>query len=745
MFQHYHRQQLRLLNIGMFLAMWMVTAMTSAQDLTIERIYSDPALTGPALRKMAIAPDGSRVTFLRGKQSDQEALDLWEYHIADQATRMLVDARELVPEARELSDEEKARRERQRIAGLRGIVEYQWSSNGQSILFPLNGDLYLYNLEARTARKVASAENGFVTDPKVSPKGNFVSFVRNQNLHLVDLGTGDTRALTTDGGGPISNGMAEFIAQEEMDRDTGYWWAPDESHIAFAQIDESGVDIVQRYEISADDFTVFEQRYPGAGTPNVVVRLGVVSIAGGQTWLDLGPEPDIYLARVGWTADSKAVLAQRQPRDQKTLELLRYNLGESGQGELVLTEKSDTWINLHHNLKPLADGSILWTSERTGFSHLYEISADGQRQLQLTDGNWVIDDVVCVNESERRVYFTGTKDSALEKHLYWRSMDARDKEIHRVTQGSGWHEVTLSRDCSVFVDQYSHIRQPEQVALYNIQGERLTWLVQNAVDDNHPYAPYLKEQIDPEYGTLEASDGQTLHYRLTRPVGSSADNPAPVIVFVYGGPGVQRIRRTFVDFFEQYMAQHGYGVFAVDNRGSTRRGVAFEAPIYRRMGHVEVEDQVVGAKWLMAQDWVDSDRIGAFGWSYGGYMTQLMMMKAPDIFQAGVAVAPVTDWLLYDTHYTERYLGLPSENAEGYRLSNTLPYADQLKGRLLVMHGMADDNVLFTHSTKLFKLLQDQGIDFQMMNYPGGKHSLSGKQTRTHVFTTIASFFEDNL
>lgn len=744
MSQPYQRQQPKLLKVGIFLAGWMMTAMTSAQDLTIERIYSDPALTGPALRKMAIAPDGSRVTFLRGKQSDQEALDLWEYHLADQETRMLVDARQLVPEARELSDEEKARRERQRIAGLSGIVDYQWSSDGLGILFPLNGDLYLYDLKSEAARMVASAQDGFITDPKVSPKGGYVSFVRNQNLYLVDLKSGQSRQLTMDGGGLISNGMAEFIAQEEMDRNTGYWWAPDESHIAFAQIDESGVDVVQRYEISADDFTVFEQRYPGAGTPNVTVKLGVVSVTGKLTWLDLGSDQDIYLARVGWTADSKAILAQRQPRDQKSLDLLRYDLAD-GAERTLLTENSQTWINLHHNLKPLANGSLLWASERTGFSHLYKIAADGKQQTQLTDGNWVVDDIVCIDEDQDRVYFTGTKDSPLEKHLYWRSLDPTESEIHRVTQGVGWHEVTLSHNCSVFVDQFSHSRQPEQVALHSIRGERLTWLVENAVDESHPYAPYLEQQIDPEFGTLEAADGQTLHYRLTRPAGSDASSPAPVVVFVYGGPGVQRIRRTFVDFFEQHMAQQGFGVFSVDNRGSARRGVAFEAPIYRRMGNVEVEDQVAGAKWLMRHDWVDSSRIGTFGWSYGGYMTQMMMMKAPEIFQAGVAVAPVTDWLLYDTHYTERYLGLPAENEEAYTLSGTLPFVDQLQGRLLVMHGMADDNVLFTHSTKLYKQLQDQGIPFQMMNYPGGKHSLAGKKTRTHVFTTIANFFEDNL
>jgi dipeptidyl-peptidase-4 len=270
----------------------------------------------------------------------------------------------------------------------------------------------------------------------------------------------------------------------------------------------------------------------------------------------------------------------------------------------------------------------------------------------------------------------------------------------------------------------------------------------NELDQDHPYFPYLDNHIRPEFGVIEAEDGQAMHYRLYKPADFDASKKYPVIIDVYGGPLAQRVTKSWGvrnGFWHQYMAQRGYAIFSLDNRGSGNRGTAFEFPLYHEFGDIELRDQLAGVDFLKQLGWVDAKRIGIFGWSYGGYMTLIALMKAPGVFAAGVSVAPVTDWRLYDTHYTERYLGAPAENEKGYHESNVFPYVDGLSGDLLIVHGMADDNVLFTHSTKLFQDLQEKQIPFEMMNYPGHKHSISGTNVRIHLYEAMDAFFDRTL
>jgi len=547
--------------------------------------------------------------------------------------------------------------------------------------------------------------------------------------------------------------MAEFVAQEEMGRSTGYWWAPDDKHIAFARVDETPVPLTQRFEIAADNVATFAQRYPAAGGSNVSVRLGVADLdSGAVVWIDLGAEQDIYLARVNWLPDGKTLAIQRESRDQRRLDLLFADIG-TGRTRIVLTETSDSWIELNDEISFLKHSrEFIWRSSRDGFQHLYLYGDDGRLIRRLTAGSWDVDDfdkraIKAVDEPRRLLYFTATAQSPTQRQLYRASLDTQDpNDIQRISQGDGVHDVTMSADARHFVDKFTSVAQPPQVSLHEADGKLITYLLENRLDQSHPDAPYLADNSMLEFGTLAAADGQTLYYRLFKPAHFDPAKHYPAIVEVYGGPGVQRVLNNWTgDTFTQILTRAGYVVFQLDNRGSAYRGTAFQAPIQHELGKVEVEDQVQGARWLASQGFVDPARLGVWGWSYGGYMTLMLMFRAPEVFRAGVAGAPVTDWRLYDTHYTERYLGKPQDNAAGYDASSALPYAKGLKNPLLVIHGMADDNVLFLNSTKLFRALQDLNKPFDVMVYPGGKHGLMRQHDGRHGYALMKRFFDEHL
>ncbi len=753
------------------LAMTLVAATAAAQAapdtgsrrLTLEAITGDAPLSGPTLMKPQVAPDGSRVTFLRGKDTNRNQLDLWEYDVASGQTRMLVDSRVVLPGEETLSDEEKARRERQRIAGLSGIVDYQWAPDSRRLLFPLGGELYLYDLErsgSAAVRKLTNGE-GFATDPRISPAGGYVSFVRARDLWVIDLRDGKQIRLTFDGSDTIGNGVAEFVADEEMDRHTGYWWAPDDSAIAFARIDESPVPLVRRYEMYADRTEVVEQRYPAAGEHNVLVQLGVIAPKAGARpqWIDLGPERDIYLARVDWR-DPQRLTFQRQSRDQQRLDLVETTLATGAQRTLV-TETSDTWVPLHNSLRFLPDGRFIWSSERDGYEHLYLASEDGTQLTQLTRGDWPVDALLAVDNDKGLVYFSAgmrlsepaaAADAAApspiaaptERHVHVVPLEGGP--VTTLSRERGSHNANFARNASVYVDSWSNTSTPPQIELFAADGRRIASLLPNDLDDpGHPYAPYRDAHRPTRFGTLTAADGATeLRYSLITPPDFDPARRYPVVVYVYGGPAAQTVLDAWPGradaFFNQYLAQQGYVVFSLDNRGTPRRGRKFGGALYGVQGTVEVDDQRKGVEWLRAQPWVDGERIGVHGWSNGGYMTLMLLGRAPDDYACGVAGAPVTDWALYDTHYTERYMGLPAANPRGYADARVLAHSAAIRpGALLLIHGMADDNVLFSNSTALMSDLQARGTPFELMTYPGAKHGLRGKDA-LHRYRLAESF-----
>ena len=712
----------------------------AAPQLTLARVFGNPDLSGSQPRALKLSPDGSLLTYLKPRADEKERLDLWARDTRSGAERMLVDSSK-VGSGAELSEAEKMQRERARIGGSKGIVAYDWTPDGKAILVPLDGALYLADL-AGGVRKLAPG----AADPlnaAVSPRCGFVSYVEKQNLHVAPLGGGAGRAITTDGAGTVHWGEAEFVAQEEMKRFTGYWWSPDERRIAVERFDEAPVHVFTRAAIGASGTRTFDQRYPAAGTPNVLVALYVMAPDGsGQVKVDLGTDPDIYLARVDWTPDGSALLVQRESRDQKTLDLLRVDPA-TGKSTVLFTEQAGarSWLNLEDTY-PLKDGSILWRSERSGYGHLYRFA--GGKWTTLTSGPWVVTDIVGVDQARGRVFFAGTKDDVLESQVYAIDL-ARPGAITRLTERGWTNAATMDRSGSRLIVRRSNPSQPTQVYLADATGQRLAWINENAVVAGHPYYPYLQNHQTTKFGTIKAADGTSLYWEMITPP-LVAGKKYPVFFQHYGGPGTgQQVTRGWGGALPQYLVSQGWIFFQIDNRGSYNRGTAFENQIYHAMGTVEVEDQLAGANYLKSLPFVDGGRIATYGWSYGGYMSLKMLEKTPGVYAAAVSGAPVTDWQLYDTHYTERYLGDPAKDPKSYDVSQAYKDANTIRDPLLLIHGMSDDNVFLDNSLKAVARMQATDTPFEMMFYPGYTHRVGGPGISEHVWGTILEFLDRNV
>ncbi|MBX3707484.1 MAG: alpha/beta fold hydrolase [Pseudomonadales bacterium] len=729
-----------------------MTTTPDALVLTPLRLFSAPPLSGTLPVDPRFVPDGRAIAFLRVADDDRERMDLWRYELATGTSRLWVSGARLVAPSEAPSgaatDAEKAERERRRQFS-RGITRYQFCSSGARLLLPVDGAAYVLELADDLLRRVTPPGTR-QTDIRFAPGGERLSYVRDGNLYLLDVATGSERALTHDGGATVSYGIAEFIAQEEMHRFDGHWWSPDGRCIAYTRVDESPVAPSERYEIDADAIRVVQQRYPYAGAANAAVTLHVHDLDSGRTHdLAWQSAPDDYLARVDWWGTR--VVVQAQSRDQRRLDVAAID-ARTGSREVLLSESAGTastghWINLHDNLRPLDDHALLWTSERDGHAHLYRFSNGSLEQLTAGEGR--ISRILWADP--RQALVLGWFDDPTEQHVYSVTIGSGPPgRPTRLTAAPGWHEVVASPDGTRLLDRHTALDSPGSLGV--IERLRDTDPVRHAIaaeriEPGHPYHPFLARHATPRLGTLAAEDGQRLYFRLTRPTGGQPpSNGYPVIVNVYGGPGVQRVRNEWSPLLLQLLAGHGYAVLELDNRGSGYRCPRFEAPIRGLLGDVEVRDQLRGVEFLQSLDWVDPTRIGVMGHSYGGYMALLCLLKAPGIVRAAVATAPVTDWTLYDTHYTERYLGTPADNAAGYAASSVEPYLDGLDldglaGRLLLVHGMADDNVLYTHSTRLYRALQRRLLPFEMMAYPGAKHALQEPDVSIHRFNLILDFF----
>lgn len=757
------------------------TDMPASASLTLERLYASPSLSGPSPRGVKFSPDGKRVTFLKPRASEQNRFDLWQFDVTTGRSSLLVDSSLIDPVDAELAEAEKALRERKRIAGTRGIADYEWGT-ADTLLVPVGGDLYLVSLTASgpVVRQLTQTD-AFEYDARLSPRGTYASFIRDGALYAVTLATGEERRLTplADAANAISYGVAEYVAQEEMNRFTGYWWSPDERYVAYTRVDESGVDIIPRFDIAANEVTVVNQRYPRAGRPNAVVDLFVRDLEGGTAvevdWREAawGLASDQYLARVNWSRASLHLQAIN--RAQTAILYKSAILERKWQTVETLHETQPHWVNIGELWQNVSGGRyVLTSSEESGFKQLIARTDEGT--VTVGGDDWAIDELKYADGWDRRVYFTGFMDTPLERHLYVARLSWTKDELEKLgakrlpdsncidltpesaratpkcfvperitAAGSSW-SVTISPDGQSFVGTSSSPTRPPQTGLYRIDGFLIAWIEENRLGADHPYAPYLDQHTVPEFGTLTAEDGQTLHYSIRKPHDFDPSKKYPVLIEVYGGPHVQTVNHEWGPLTDVFYANQGYIVFRLDNRGSWNRGKAFEDVIHLKMGQAEVRDQLLGVEWLKSQPFVDADRIAVQGWSYGGYMTLRMILAAPPgAFAAAVAGAPVTDWSLYDTFYTERYMGTPQSNPEGYAAGSVFTELDKLSTPLLLVHGMADDNVTFDNTTRLMAALQELGKPFEVMTYPGQRHGIRGEALQVHLMRTRMAFLERHM
>lgn len=681
--------------------------------------YPHPGMNIPG--GVAFTPDNRRVAYLLSPAGSL-AQELWTYNLENgerQQVTALVSGTASSAGLFSLDEELRRERSRQRELGITSYQFVQTVDGSLRLLVPFEGQLYFAH-DGKSLHRLAGSEGA--GDARLSPNGLYVAFVRAGEIQVIALdGEREPRTLTWGAMDGVTNGLAEYIAQEEMERLEGYWWSPDSTRLAFVHADSRHIPLYSIVHQGTERITVEKHRYPFAGTRNAVVKLGVIAVNSSPedvTWMDLGPDEDIYLARVAWRPDG-VLTALLQARDQRTQRLVAFD-PLSGAATTLIEEQGYPWLNLHDDLRFLRSGEFLWSSERTGFRHLSLHDHAGHEIRALTEGPWMVTGQVTVDEDQRLVYFQGTGEGPLERHLYAVSLDGGSPR--RVTQEPGWHDIVISPDRRSFVDIWQSPEQPPRLTLRKLaDGETRGLLFAN--EDITPASLGL---CVPEVTSFHTSDGTLLYAAIYASAQTrSAGQPRPLVVAVYGGPHAQTVTSNWsltVDMRAQHLAQQGFVVLKVDNRGSAYRGLAFEAAIAHAMGHVEVDDQVEGVRFLASRSYVDNNRVGIYGWSYGGYMVCRALSRAAEVFKVGIAQSPVTFWEGYDTHYTERYMGLPSTHAESYLSSSVLPSAEQLIGKLLLIHGLVDENVHARHTMRLIEALTTAARNYELVLFPESRH-----------------------
>ncbi|MBZ0276564.1 MAG: S9 family peptidase [Anaerolineae bacterium] len=644
-----------------------------------------------------------------------------------------------------LSPEEELRRQRERMLTV-GITHYYRAQLSDRLLLPIAGNVYVYDDEGGLRQVVDCAGKPPALNPALSPDGEWVAYVQDAEVYVVSATGGDARQVTSGARGTgKTNGLAEYIAQEELGRSDGFWWSPDGRLIAYAEVDETHIPayrIMHQGKDTTGDSAQEDHRYPFAGEANAIVRLAVVPREGGApVWMNMEYGEEVYLVRAFWWADGQ-LGAQILSRDQSWLDLVRFDPA-TGQRTSVLREQNPYWVSPRtQHFMLLKNGGFLWGSERSGFNHVYLYAPDGELVRQITEGEWVVDEIAAVDEANQTVYISGNREHPTQRHLYAVSMDGED--IRRITTESGTHATTPDNHRQRFVDVSSAADRTPTVTVRSLTDDAVVHAVPMATDSR--LADFQLEP--PELVSLPNRDGVTLHGAIFRPPQHFGPGPYPVVVHVYGGPGPQMVADQWLltaNLQLQYLRQQGFLVFRLDNRGSARRGLAFEGAIKHHMGTVEVDDQVDGVRWLVEQGLADPARVGVFGWSYGGYMTLMCLAKAPDVFKVGVAGAPVASWDGYDTGYTERYMGTPQSNPDGYAEGSVMNYVGQIRGKLLLIHGMIDENVHFRHTARLINALNRARKIYDLLLFPDERHMPRLPTDKVYLNERIVGYFQQHL
>ncbi len=614
------------------------------------------------------------------------------------------------------------------------------SPDGRFYLAVAAGDLVVMDLGTGRARFLTN-DTAVERFPAFNPDGSRVAFARDGDLFWVDVRTGEERRLTDRGDHTtLLNGVTDWVYEEELGVERSFWWSPDGTRILYVQYDTSGIPpfpITDEMELIPP---VEWQRYPKAGGANSSVRLGVVSADGGpDRWIPTGVA-DGYIARAGWLPDGSAVWFQVLNRDQTRLELRQATPGE-GVSRVLVADEAPDWVNVRDDLLFTDTGSFVWSSERDGWRHLYLYGPDGRLIRRLTRGDWQVEKAYGLADGGQRVIFRANAEDHRERHIYGVALAGGEPSL--LVADPGTHAAFLSPDGKYLVNRFSNLTTPPRLDLYTTGGRRVA-----AVDDGVIAALSGVDFRPPEFSSITADSGDTLYTWMFRPPDFDPTKKYPALVYVYGGPGNQMVVNSWGStrfLFMQYLARRGLVVFCLDNRGSWGRGHSFEAWIHRRLGEVELIDQLAGVRFLKSQPWVDGDRVGVYGGSYGGFMTLMAMNKASEHFKAGIAYAPVTDWRLYDSIYAERYMDAPADNPEGYWRSSPVHFAEGLDGALLICQGTMDNNVHYQNTVQMAEQYIGAGKLFDLMIYPRVRHGIRVSGSRLHFHTLKADFLISNL
>lgn len=720
---------------------------TQADNIPIEAtaVFPVPGMAIP--NTLTFSADGSHVYYL-ASTAQNPVQQLYAFNIETGDTRLLVTPPGGGTTEDKLSPEEELRRQRERMLAV-GITHYTCAETSDRLLIPIMGDLYVQDAPESPLRKVVdNAGKPPALNPTFSPDAEFIAYVQDTEVYVVPSSGGEPRQITSGARGTgKTNGLAEYIAQEEMGRAEGFWWSPEGTEIAYTEVDETHIPdyrIMHQGKDTTGNGAQEDHRYPFAGAENAYVRLAVTARDGGgePVWMNLDFGEEVYLARVFWWAEG-VLGAQVLNRPQNALWLVRFDAA-TGHRETILTETNDYWVNLRkHDFHLLKSGGFIWSSERSGYNHLYLYAPDGELVRPLTRGEWVVDALPGVDEANQRIYLLGNRENPTETALYTVGFDGED--VERITTETGTHIPTVDAERGHFVDIFHALDCPPSITVRNLSDNHTLHTIMVASD------PRIEQYklTPPEIVTLKNRDGETLYGALFRPdAGIYGDGPYPTIVHVYGGPGPQLVSDSWAltsTLMLQVLRQRGFLVFRLDNRGSARRGLAFEGALKSRMGTVEVDDQVDGVRWVLEQGLADSARIGIYGWSYGGYMTLMCMTKAADLFKVGVAGAPVTHWDGYDTCYTERYMSTPQLNPVGYADGSVMTHIDKLTGKLLIVHGMLDENVHFRHTARLVNALVRARKPFDLLPFPDERHMPRHAPDRIYMNERIVNYFIQHL
>ena len=719
-----------------FLSISSPSAAMGQQDLTVERIFGSGDFSGQSV-SVRWMPDGLHWSTIDRDSAGHS--ELWQVDARTGQREKLISAAELIKEGSGDSLQ---------------IEGYAFSADGRRVLIfaesqqvwraRTKGRYYVFDFPTRRLIPVSDAE-GWQMFAKFSPDGRQVAYVRDNDIFVNDLSSGEEQRLTFDGSETIINGTTDWVYEEELGLRDAFRWSPDGSRLAYWRFDQSPI----RTYWLVDAMPLYPElngiRYPKAGEANSKVRVGSVELASGETtWFDIGSDEDVYIARMEWASSSDEVVIQRLNRHQSQLDLLLGD-AQTGQTSLLFSERDEAWLNANNDLHWIDDGQgFTWTSDRDGFSHVYLYDRSGRMVRQLTRGNWDVTAFHGVDEAEGRVFFTAASESPTTRSVYSAPLEGGD--MTRLAGGRGTHSARFSPDFVFFTDTYSSIGTPPVTRLRRVaDGSEVRVLADNAELVGTLEGLDLRE---PEFFTVQAGDGSALNAWIIKPRDFDPGKTYPLLLYVYGGPGSQTVRDSWGGtryLWHQMLVRDGILVASVDNRGTGARGREFEKQVYLRLGQLETEDQLAAIRQLGDLPYVDASRIGIWGWSYGGYMALMTSLLGGDRVAAAIAGAPVTSWELYDTIYTERFMRTPQENPEGYSVGAPLSHAEGLEGELLIIHGTADDNVHPQNTLRMIAELEQAGKQFDMRLYPGQRHGVRGRVLSVNLYEMMTRFLHRTL